>query len=69
MLMILNCSEGVEYKNIIMYLGDVGEANTAAISKEIGLSTARARDILTKMEEIEALRSNRNRTYRLKADT
>jgi len=47
----------------------VGEANTATISEKIGLSPARTRDILANMDEVEALGSNRNRTYRLKEDT
>ena len=47
----------------------MGEANTASISEKIGLSPARTRDILANMDEVEALGSNRNRTYRLKEDT
>ena len=54
---------------IIKYLENVGEANTATISEKIGLSPARTRDILANMDEVEALGSNRNRTYRLKEDT
>ena len=55
-------------EQIIEYLRNVGEANTATISEKIGLSTARTRDILANMDEVEALGSNRNRTYRLKTD-
>ncbi len=51
---------------IIGYLERVGEAGTAAISEEIGLSPARTREILSNMEEVEPIGSNRNRTYRLK---
>ena len=54
-------------EQIIKYLENVGEANTATISEKIGLSPARTRDILANMDEVEALGSNRNRTYRLKA--
>ena len=56
-------------ERIIEYLRNVGEANTASISEKIGLSPARTRDILANMDEVEALGSNRNRTYRLKEDT
>ena len=55
-------------EQIIEYLRNVGEANTATISEKIGLSPARTRDILANMDEVEALGSNRNRTYRLKTD-
>ena len=51
---------------IIAYLQRTGEANTAAIAEEIGLSPVRTREILAGMREIEALGSNRNRRYRLK---
>ena len=55
-------------EQIIEYLRNVGEANTAIISEKIGLSPARTRVILANMDEVEALGSNRNRTYRLKTD-
>ena len=55
-------------EQIIEYLRNVGEANTATISEKIGLSPARTRVILANMDEVEALGSNRNRTYRLKTD-
>lgn len=55
-------------EQIIEYLRNVGEANTATIPEKIGLSTARTRDIHANMDEVEALGSNRNRTYRLKTD-
>ena len=55
-------------EQIIEYLRNVGGANTAIISEKIGLSPARTRVILANMDEVEALGSNRNRTYRLKTD-
>ena len=51
---------------VIAYLKKVGEAKTADISNEIGLSPDRTRVILAQMIELEAKGSNRDRTYRLK---
>ena len=48
------------------YLQMVGEAKNVDISSEIGLSPERTREILSTMPDVEALGSNRNRTYRLK---
>lgn len=48
------------------YLQTVGEAKNVDISSEIGLSPERTREILSTMSDVEALGSNRNRTYRLK---
>ena len=48
------------------YLSEVGEARTVEIAEAIGLSPDRTRVILAGMDELEALGSNRNRTYRLK---
>ena len=55
-------------KNIIAFLETVEEARTAEIAEAIGLGADRTRVILAGMPELEALGSNRNRTYRLKQD-
>ena len=55
-------------KAIEQYLNKVGEARTADIADNIGLSPDRTRVILANMGSVEALGSNRNRTYRLKSD-
>ncbi|MCM1541357.1 MAG: hypothetical protein NC121_08850 [Blautia sp.] len=41
-------------------------AKTSDIAKLLGLSAARARAILSEMDEIEAVGTNRTRTYRLR---
>ena len=53
-------------KNIIEYLNNTGESNISDIAVNIGLSEVRTRAIIAKIESIEALGGNRNRTYRLK---
>ena len=55
-------------KNIIAFLETVEEARTVEIAEAIGLGADRTRVILAGMPELEALGSNRNRTYRLKQD-
>ena len=55
-------------ESIIAFLQKNGEAKTADIAEAIGLSPVRTRAILSNMEELETLGSNRNRTYRLKSD-
>ncbi len=51
---------------IIAYLKKNGEAKTADIAAELGLSPDRTRVILANMDELESQGSNRDRTYRLK---
>ena len=53
-------------EKILDYLKDNGRSSCAEIAVYIGLSTARTREILSSMKEIEALGENRNRTYRIK---
>ena len=55
-------------RKIIAFLEKKGEARTAEIADAIELSADRTRVILAGMVELEALGSNRNRTYRLKSD-
>lgn len=55
-------------QKIEQYLKEVGEARTADIADNIGLSPDRTRVILANMGSIEALGSNRNRTYRMRSD-
>ena len=55
-------------RKIIAFLENKGEARTAEIAEAIELSADRTRVILAGMEELEALGSNRNRTYRVKSD-
>ena len=54
-------------KAIEQYLNEVGEARTADIADNIGLSPDRTRVILANMGSVEALGGNRNRKYRLKS--
>jgi hypothetical protein len=44
-------------------LKEVGEARTADIADNIGLSSERTRVILANMDSVKAIGSNRNRTY------
>lgn len=48
------------------YLEQHGEAKTADIANNIGLSSSRTRALLNVMDEVEPLGGNMNRTYRLK---
>ena len=48
------------------YLEQHGEAKTADIANNIGLSPSRTRALLNVMDEVEPLGGNMNRTYRLK---
>ena len=53
-------------EKIVAYLKKAGEARTADVAEAIGLSPDRTRVILANLEVVEALGSNRNRTYRLR---
>jgi predicted HTH transcriptional regulator len=52
-------------EKIRRYLQEQGAAKTRDIAKLLGLSVARTRVILSEMDDVEALGTNRNRTYRL----
>ncbi len=52
-------------EKIRQYLREQGTAKTRDIAKLLGLSVARIRVILSGMDDVEALGTNRNRTYRL----
>lgn len=53
-------------EKIRLYLQEHETAKTRDIAELLGLSVARARVILSDMNDVEALGTNRNRTYRLK---
>lgn len=48
------------------YMAETGEATTAEIAARLGLSPARTRAILAKIDEIEAVGTTNARRYRLK---
>ena len=52
-------------EKIRQYLQEQEVAKTRDIAKLLGLSAARTRAILSEMDDVEALGTNRNRTYRL----
>ena len=56
-------------ETIVAYLRKAGEAKTADIAEQLGLSPDRTRVILASMTELEALGGNRNRVYRLREDS
>ncbi len=53
-------------EKIRLYLQKHETAKTRDIAELLGLSVARARVVLSDMNDVEALGTNRNRTYRLK---
>lgn len=53
-------------EKIRLYLQEHETAKTRDIAELLGLSVARARVVLSDMNDVEALGTNRNRTYRLK---
>ena len=53
-------------EKIRLYLQKYETAKTREIAELLGLSVARARAVLSDMNDVEALGTNRNRTYRLK---
>ena len=52
-------------EKIRQYLKEQEVAKTRDIAKLLGLSVARTRVILSEMDDVEALGTNRNRIYRL----
>ena len=52
-------------KEIRLYLQKRKTATTSDIAELLGLSTARTRVILSEMDDIETLGTNRTRKYRL----
>ncbi|WP_310602246.1 hypothetical protein [Anaerosporobacter sp.] len=48
------------------YLLENGKSKTSDIAKSIGLSSARTRVIIAKMDDVIGAGENRNRTYILK---
>lgn len=57
----------VHIKNIIEFLSTVGEASTAEIAEKIGLKPSRTREILSTLDDVEAIGSNKDRKYILKS--
>ena len=53
-------------EKIRLYLQEHETAKTRDIAELLGLSVARVRVVLSDMNDVEALGTNRNRTYRLK---
>ena len=53
-------------EKIRLYLQEHETAKTRDIAELLGLSVARARVVLSDMNDVEALGTNRNRIYRLK---
>ena len=53
-------------EKIRLYLQDHETAKTSDIAELIGLSVTRARAVLSVMDDVEAVGSNRIRTYRLR---
>ena len=53
-------------EKIRVYLQEHETAKTRDIAELLGLSVARVRVVLSDMNDVEALGTNRNRTYRLK---
>lgn len=53
-------------EKIRLYLQEHETAKTRDIAELLGLSVARARVVLSDMNDVEALGTNRNRKYRLK---
>ena len=53
-------------KLIMSYMEKAGETTTAEIAAMLGLSPARTRAILAKIDEIEAVGATNARRYRLK---
>ena len=54
-------------KEIRLYLQKCEAAKTSDIAELLGLSTARTRVILSEMDDVEALGTNRTRRYRLRS--
>lgn len=57
----------VHIKKIIEFLSTVGEASTAEIAEKIGLKPSRTREILSTLDDVEAIGSNKDRKYILKS--
>ncbi len=58
---------GKNRKEIRLYLQKYETAKTSDIAELLGLSMARTRAILSEMDDVEALGTNRTRRYRLRA--
>lgn len=51
-----------------MYLQEHETAKSKDIAQVLGLSTARTRELLSVMDDVEALEKNKMRTYRLRRE-
>ena len=55
-------------EKIRVYLQEHKTAKTKDIAQVLGLSTARTREMLSVMDDVEALGKNKMRTYRLRKE-